>query len=78
MNRMILAAVLLLTAAPGFAYVGPGAGIPVLGSLLAVLLTFVLAIGAIVLWPIRKFLKRRQARAASAEARPRNDDDDAG
>ena len=41
------------------AYIGPGAGISVLGSLLGILGTIVVAIGAIVLWPVRRLLKRK-------------------
>jgi hypothetical protein len=53
-------------ASPAFAYVGPGAGISVLGSLLGILATIFVAIGAIIFWPVRKFLKRKKARAESA------------
>ena len=49
------------------AYIGPGAGISVLGSLLGILGTIVVAIGAILFWPIRKMLKRRKA-ASSANS----------
>jgi len=52
-------------ASPAFAYVGPGAGISVLGSLLGILATILVAIGAIIFWPVRKFMKRKKARAES-------------
>ena len=52
-------------ASPAFTYVGPGAGISVLGSLLGILATIVVAISAIIFWPVRKFLKRRKTRAES-------------
>lgn len=67
MSRMISALALLLFAGGTFAYVGPGAGISVLGSLLGILATILLAIVAIVMWPIRKLMKRRKAAAAIAE-----------
>ena len=59
-----------LVSAPALAYVGPGAGISVLGSLLGILATIVLAIAAIVMWPLRKMMKKKKAAAAenSAEA----------
>lgn len=66
MTRITLALFLLLTAAPALAYVGPGAGISVLGSLLGILATIVIAIGAIIMWPLRKVLKKRKAAAAEA------------
>ena len=53
---------LALFASPAAAYVGPGAGISVLGSLLGILATIFVAIGAILFWPIRKLMKRRKAK----------------
>ena len=49
------------------AYIGPGAGISVLGSLLGILGTIVVAIGAIIFWPIRRLMKRRKKTAQTAE-----------
>lgn len=51
-------------AAPAMAYVGPGAGITMLGALWAVIAAVVLAIGGIVLWPIRRLLRRSKTPAA--------------
>lgn len=56
--RIILALLLILLATTAHAYIGPGAGIPVLGSLIGIIVTIVVAIGAILFWPIRKMLKR--------------------
>ncbi len=56
--RIILALLLILLATTAQAYIGPGAGIPVLGSLIGIIVTIVVAIGAILFWPIRKMLKR--------------------
>jgi disulfide bond formation protein DsbB len=67
MLRIITILLLALAAGPAQAYVGPGAGISVLGSLLGILATILVAIGAIVFWPVRKLLKRRKAAAAAAE-----------
>ena len=52
--------IFLVVSPTAFAYIGPGAGISVLGSLLGILGTIVVAIGAIIFWPLRKFLKRRK------------------
>lgn len=62
---LLLALLLLASASSALAYIGPGAGISVLGSLLSILATIVVAIGAIIFWPLRKFLKRRKARRDS-------------
>jgi preprotein translocase subunit SecF len=63
--RALLISMTLVT--PSVAYIGPGAGISVLGSVLGILATIFVAIGAIVFWPIRKFLKRRKAARESAD-----------
>ena len=62
MLRITALLLLALIASPAAAYVGPGAGISVLGSLLGILATILVAIGAILFWPIRKMMKRRKAR----------------
>ena len=61
----LLTLLLLILTSPAVAYVGPGAGISVLGSLLGILATIFVAIGAIIFWPVRKYMKRRKARLAS-------------
>ena len=60
--KILVLLVLLLVSPATFAYIGPGAGISVLGSLLGILGTIVVAIGAIIFWPVRKFLKRKKLR----------------
>jgi membrane protein implicated in regulation of membrane protease activity len=62
---ILLAILLLAPISPAVAYIGPGAGISVLGSLLSILATIFVAIGAIIFWPLRKFMKRRKARRES-------------
>ena len=65
MLKTITLMLLALLASPAVAYIGPGAGISVLGSLLGILGTIFVAIGAIIFWPLRKFMKRRKARRES-------------
>lgn len=60
--QLLALLLLLLLTDTAVAYVGPGAGISVLGSLLSILATIFVAIGAIIFWPLRKFIKRRKAR----------------
>jgi len=51
------------------AYVGPGAGISLLGSLWGLIVGVVVALAMILFWPIRIMLrKRKAAKAAEAEA----------
>ncbi|MFT7484458.1 MAG: putative AlkP superfamily phosphohydrolase/phosphomutase [Candidatus Paceibacteria bacterium] len=54
---LLLALVLAGTAQPALAYIGPGAGIAAAGSLLVLVGTFALALGIILLWPIKAVLK---------------------
>lgn len=46
------------------AYIGPGSGISVIGSLLGLLATVFIAVGAIVLFPVRRMLKKRNLEEA--------------
>jgi hypothetical protein len=48
------------------AYVGPGAGITILGALWSVILAIALAVGAVLFWPIRVLIRRRRNRSAKA------------
>ena len=66
---ILLTCLLLVSVSPALAYIGPGAGISVVGSLLSILATIIVAIGAIIFWPLRKYMKRRRARHQSVENR---------
>lgn len=69
--KITLALVLLLQALPALAYIGPGSGISLLGGLWGVLVAIVLAIGAILIWPIRymfRRLRRKRRGPASTES----------
>jgi hypothetical protein len=62
---ILMTSLLLAPVSPAIAYIGPGAGISVLGSLLGILATIFVAIGAIIFWPVRKYMQRRKARHES-------------
>jgi membrane protein implicated in regulation of membrane protease activity len=63
---------LLMTVTPiASAYIGPGSGISIVGSLLGLLATIFLAVGAIVIWPYRRMLKKRMQKKSEE-----NDDED--
>jgi len=72
MFKVILLVVALIFSCPAAAYIGPGAGISVLGSIMGILATIFVAIGAILFWPLRKMLKKRR-QANSAETAPESD-----
>lgn len=61
----ILQALPLVTLAPlAEAYIGPGSGISVIGSLLGLLATVLIALGAIALFPFRKMMKKKAGKQA--------------
>jgi membrane protein implicated in regulation of membrane protease activity len=47
---------------PAFAYVGPGAGLSLLGTLWGVLVAILAALGFVVAWPVRRLLRQRRER----------------
>jgi hypothetical protein len=49
------------------AYVGPGAGISMLGALWGLIIGVVMAIGVILFWPIRIMLRKMKANKAEAD-----------
>jgi nitrate reductase gamma subunit len=71
MRRPVVALLFLslLLAIPreAHAYVGPGAGMTLIGSFLGLLATIACALGAILLWPIRRALRRRRRRREDAQ-----------
>lgn len=56
---------IVLTPWSGHCYVGPGAGITLIGSLWAILVAIGLALSGIVAWPIRRLIRRRKAQKAA-------------
>jgi len=73
---------MIIIATPVYAYIGPGSGISLLGGLWAVLVGVVLALAAILFWPIRYMVRRMRARRnvgqtelSSERAAPDSDDE---
>lgn len=64
---------LLSVAMPAQAYVGPGAGITLIGALVGLVSAIGLAFFAVLRWPIRRFLARRKAAQAGTGASAAND-----
>lgn len=63
---LIAALVTVGATASAQAYVGPGAGLSLLGALWALLVAILAAVGFIFAWPIRKWLRKRKARHAAS------------
>ena len=68
-SRIFIALAFIGTAMPATAYIGPGSGISLLGGLWAVLVGIVLALAAILFWPVRMMIKRmRRNKQQNADA----------
>ena len=50
------------------AYVGPGAGLSLLGAFWGLLLAVVAALGFVILWPLRRMLRRSRGGASAGAA----------
>jgi len=59
-RALALTMILIVLAGPAQAYVGPGAGVSLIGAAVGLIFAIVLALGVIVLWPLRRLLKRRK------------------
>jgi len=66
--RIVLSILLLIASADALAYIGPGAGISFLGSLWAVIVGIVLAIMAVLAWPMRILWRKLRGRDKSRTA----------
>lgn len=54
---------------PALAYVGPGAGLTLLGALWGLILAVVVSLGFVLLWPLRRMMRRHK------QTQPPADDD---
>ncbi|MCO6441932.1 MAG: hypothetical protein J5I81_12830 [Nitrococcus mobilis] len=54
------------------AYVGPGAGLSLLGALWGLLIAVGAALAFVIFWPLRQLRKRARAKRAAAETQTRS------
>lgn len=75
----VLMTMLLTAAAPAVAYVGPGAGLSMLGALWGLLVAVLAALAFVIAWPVRRYLRRRrgQPEADRAAGTPSGEDEHA-
>jgi membrane protein implicated in regulation of membrane protease activity len=67
---VIAAAAMLLLPGTAFAYVGPGAGLTMIGALWAVILALFAALFFVVAWPVRRMLRQARHRKAATQTGP--------
>jgi len=72
----LTAATLLLAALPAQAYVGPGAGISVLGAVWGVVVAVVVVIGGLLFLPFKIMLRKRKLAKEAAEAEAASEETD--
>jgi hypothetical protein len=68
LSLLVASLCLAAAATPAHAYIGPGAGITMLGALWGVVVAVALALGAVLFWPIRVLLRRARRRPAAPAA----------
>jgi hypothetical protein len=73
----VLAACWLTAAAPAYAYVGPGAGLGAIGTLVAFVGAVLFAIVGFVWYPIKRMLRKKQNAPAAPHATSAARSDDA-
>lgn len=71
--RWICLILLLCLSTAAQAYIGPGAGLNVLGSLWALLVGIVLALFAILTWPLRLLWRKLRGPRSAPRARDSNE-----
>nr|WP_297459832.1 hypothetical protein [uncultured Halomonas sp.] len=70
MTRLVIVSLLLFTvSSPALAYIGPGAGLSLLGALWGLVAAVGAALLFVLLWPFRRMMRRkREAKKAEAES----------
>jgi uncharacterized membrane protein len=67
---LLVAIAAILHAGAAGAYVGPGAGISLVGALYGLVSALVIAIGVVLLWPIRRVMRHFKGRAEAEDGVP--------
>lgn len=65
---VIFAIVISLAALPAVAYIGPGAGLSAIGSLIALIGAIVVAIFGFLWYPLKRLMRKKQKPAEPADA----------
>lgn len=65
---LLLCAILALYTTPALAYVGPGAGLTAIGTMIAVIAALVLAVIGFVWYPLKRVMRRKRAARATEDS----------
>jgi hypothetical protein len=68
MKALALAGLVLGTSGTAYAYVGPGAGLSLLGALWGLVIAVGVAAGFVLFWPLRQYRRRLEAQRQGASA----------
>ena len=68
MKQLSFAALLVLFSAPAMAYVGPGLGLGVIGTIFGVLAAIVLALFGLFWYPLKRAFSKKKAGAQGSQA----------
>jgi hypothetical protein len=73
MRKAMVALAVVLTcvvglAGPAAAYVGPGAGLSLVGAFWGLLVAVAAALGFVIFWPLRRLFRRNRAKTTPATA----------
>ncbi len=75
---VVASVIVLINVSPVFAYIGPGAGVSAIGSLLALVAVVIVAILGFLWFPVKRLLRsRRAASIKRSEATPAAETEDA-
>ena len=67
MIRIASVVICLLLPASAFAYVGPGAGLTAIGTIVALVAALFLAIVGFIWYPVKRLLRKRKSRLPAVE-----------
>jgi membrane protein implicated in regulation of membrane protease activity len=73
MSLLAVAVIALTSAAPALAYVGPGAGLSLVGAFWGLLVAVFAAFAFVIVWPIRRLFKRRRVSPVESAPQPAAD-----
>jgi len=76
--KLVTGLVAVIAPATAFAYVGPGAGITAIGSVLALLVGVFLAIVGFIWYPIKRFIRGMSGKAADDNPAVKNTAEETG